>query len=175
MGTNRNGGTPDPIDEAGRERFPASDPPAHHLEGPALAVDKPLVAQCRPMLAVTDLARTIAFYTQKLGFACVGSFGDPPVWCDLMRDGVSLMFNAPPRESVERDVPRISRDYQVFYFNAPDVPSLHTLHKEFSRRGANPTEMRVTVYGMKEFEVRDPDAIWLWFGAPTDEAPTVKE
>jgi len=35
--------------------------------------------------------------------------------------------------------------------------------------------LRVTVYGMKEFEVRDPDDIWLWFGQPTDEPATVRE
>ena len=37
------------------------------------------------------------------------------------------------------------------------------------------SELRVTVHGMKEFEVRDPDDIWLWFGQPTDERATVRE
>ena len=48
----------------------------------------------RPMLAVTDLKRTMAFYCDKLGFKVEGTFGDPePVWCQLARDGVSIMFN----------------------------------------------------------------------------------
>jgi hypothetical protein len=82
------------------------------------------------------------------------------------------MFNAPPADDVRRDVPRSSRDYQIFYFNTPDAAALRD---ELAARGVAVSELRVTVYGMKEFEVRDPDGIWLWFGQPTDEAPTVKE
>jgi hypothetical protein len=37
------------------------------------------------------------------------------------------------------------------------------------------TDLRITVYGMKEFELRDPDGIWLWFGQGTSEPPTVRE
>lgn len=130
----------------------------------------PRLTSLRPMLAVRDLPTTIRFYVEKLGFNCNSLFGNPPVWCDLDRDGVSMMFNAPPRAEVERDVPRASKDYQIFYFNTPDVVALHA---ELRSRGVGVTELRVTVYGMKEFEVRDPDDYWLWFGQETDEPPTV--
>ena len=123
------------------------------------------------MLAVTDLQRTIAFY-QRLGFQCISTFGDPPVWCNLVRDDWEMMFNAPPRDSVIRDVPRSSKDYQIFYMNCDDVVALHA---EFKQKGLDLTDLRVTVYGMKEFELRDPDNYWLWFGQPTDEPPTVIE
>lgn len=126
----------------------------------------------RPMLAVSNLQRTIDFYCHKLGFRCNDTFGDPPVWCDLSRDGCSIMFNAPPSQDVSGDGSRRSRDHQIFYFNTPDVAALRD---EFVARGVPVTDLRVTVYGMKEFEVRDPDDIWLWFGAPTDDAPTVRE
>lgn len=130
------------------------------------------VTNIRPMLAVTDLPRTIAFYRDRLGFQCVGMFGHPPAWCEMVRDGRSMMFNAPPRDDVVRDVPRRSKDYQIQYLNADDVVSMHA---ELKSRGAPVTDLRVTVYGMKEFEVRDPDDYWLWFGQPTDEPPTVRE
>lgn len=131
-----------------------------------------LMETLRPMLAVSDLRRTIAFYCDKLGFRCGATFGDPPVWCDLSRDDISIMFNAPPADDVRRDVPKRSRDYQIFYVNTPDVVALRD---EFRSRGVAVSDLRVTVYGMKEFEVRDPDDIWLWFGQPTDEPPTVRE
>ena len=129
------------------------------------------ITSIRPMLAVTDLSRTIAFY-KKLGFQVGGTFGDPPVWCDLYRDGQSIMFNAPPSADVKRDVPRSSKDYQIFYFNADDVVALH---RELKAKGMAVTDLRVTVYGMKEFELRDPDNYWLWFGQETNEEPTVTE
>lgn len=125
----------------------------------------------RPMLAVTDLKATMDFYCRRLGFRCAGTFGEPePVWCELVRDDVAIMFNAPPREEVLRDVPRRSKDYQVFYFNPTDVAALHGAWRA---AGVPVTDLRVTVYGMKEFELRDPDGYWLWFGQPTDEPPTV--
>ncbi len=139
---------------------------------PPAPPNAPRLSSIRPMLAVTDLARTVRFYVEKLGFNCNSLFGNPPVWCDLDRDGQSIMFNAPPADAVRRDVPRKSKDYQVFYVNTTDVAALHA---EFKGRGVAVSELRVTVYGMKEFEVRDPDDYWLWFGQPTDEPPTVKE
>jgi catechol 2,3-dioxygenase-like lactoylglutathione lyase family enzyme len=126
----------------------------------------------RPMLAVTDLRRTIDFYCTKLGFTLGDTFGDPPVWCSLSRDGVEIMFNAPPPDDVRADVSPRSRDYQIFYVNSDDVVALR---EDLIRRGAPVSDVRVTIYGMKEFEVRDPDGIWLWFGQPTDEPPSVRE
>jgi catechol 2,3-dioxygenase-like lactoylglutathione lyase family enzyme len=141
---------------------------AEHLQEPILAMN---LLNLRPMLAVTDLRRTIEFYCGQLGFRCRETFGDPPVWCDLERDGAAIMFNMPPDERVRRDVPRASRDYSVFYCNVADVVALHA---EFATRGVPVSDLRVTVYGMREFEVRDPDGIWLWFGQPTDDPPTVR-
>lgn len=133
---------------------------------------RPRITDFRAMLAVRDLPGTVRFYVEKLGFNCCGLFGDPPVWAEVERDGVAVMLNAPPRARVEADVPRKSRDYQVYYFNADDVGALHA---EYRSRGVGVSDLRVTTYGMKEFEVRDPDDHWLWFGQPTDEPATVRE
>lgn len=160
---------PNPVDEAGRESFPASDPPAVHLEGP---VSHGRMSRLRPMLAVADLQRTMLFYRERLGFTRAGTFGNPPVWAEMARDDIAIMFNAPPPDDVRRDVPARSRDDAIYYIDVPDVEALH---KELLDRGAEPTDLRVTVYGMKEFEVRDPDGIRLWFGQPTEEPPAATE
>lgn len=132
----------------------------------------PRLLHLRPMLAVTDLERTIAFY-KSLGFNCTGTFGSPrPVWAEMEREGVAIMFNTPPRDEVIRDVPRSSKDYQIFYINCADVPAQHA---QWKAAGIPVTDLRVTIYGMKEFEIRDPDGYWLWFGQPSDEPPTVQE
>jgi catechol 2,3-dioxygenase-like lactoylglutathione lyase family enzyme len=125
-----------------------------------------------PMLAVHDLERTIAFYCDELGFRCVGKFGDPkPVWCHLERDKVDLMFNCPPMAEMA-ELPRRAKDFQIFYFYPDDVVALHTAWKA---KGLPVTDLRVTTYGMKEFELRDPDDYWLWFGQGTSEPATVTE
>jgi catechol 2,3-dioxygenase-like lactoylglutathione lyase family enzyme len=128
--------------------------------------------QLTPMLSVTDLKRTMAFYCDELAFACTGKFGDPdPVWCHLQRDGVRLMFNQPPAAEMD-GLPRRAKDFQVFYFYPNDVAQLHAAWKT---KGLPVTDLRVTVYQMKEFELRDPDGYWLWFGQDTTEPPTVTE
>ena len=150
------------------------------------------LADLVPMLAVRDLKRTIEWYTTGLGFQLVNTFGDPPVWCCLKRDGVELFFNQPPASSFPPDWPghvaasghpphaeprqghptEQIRSLHIFYVH---VDNLNALHRELAARALTPTEIRVTGYGMKEFELRDPDGYWLWFGEDTDEAPTIKE
>lgn len=120
-----------------------------------------------PMLGVTDLKRTMAFYCDELGFRCIGTVGETdPVWCHLERDGVRLMFNRPPEMT---GLPRPVRDFQIFYAYTDDVAGLHAAWKA---KGLPVTDLRVTVYQMKEFELRDPDGYWLWFGESTTEPPT---
>lgn len=127
------------------------------------------LSKLRPMLAVKDLPGCVRFYVEKLGFTCTAMHGNPPVWAEVARDGVAIMLNAPPAADIARDVPASSRDYQVFYIDVEDVAALHTGLKA---RGVKVSNIRVAFYGMKEFEVRDPEGYWLWFGEPTDEPPT---
>ena len=125
-----------------------------------------------PMLSVADLRRTIAFYCDELGFRCAQSFGEPdPVWCYLKRDDVDLMFNQPPAAEMA-DLPLRAKDFQIYYFYPDDVAALHAAWKG---KGLPVTELRVTSYGMKEFELRDPDGYWLWFGQSSGELATVTD
>jgi uncharacterized glyoxalase superfamily protein PhnB len=125
-----------------------------------------------PMLSVSDLKRTMSFYGEQLGFDVLNSLGEPePKWCMLGRDSVKIMFNQPPREEMNT-LPRRAKDFQIFYFYPDDVVALHTAWKS---KGLSVGELRVTHYGMKEFELRDPDGYWLWFGQKTSDLPTVDD
>ena len=122
-----------------------------------------------PMLSVADLERTMTFYCGKLGFRVNNTFGKPkPVWCMLERAKVRLMFNQPPGIVIYPE----PKDRQIFYFYPDDIASLHT---EWRDAGLAVSDLRVTFYCMKEFELRDPDGYWLWFGESTSEPPTVRE
>lgn len=132
----------------------------------------PRIKDFRPMLACADLGVAVRFYVEKLGFNCNAMHGNPPVRAEVERDGTAIMLDAPPAESVRRDVSRCSRDDQVYYIDVEDVAALHA---EFRARGVNVTDLRVAFRGMNEFEVRDPEGHWLWFGEATDEPPTEQE
>ena len=130
-----------------------------------------------PMLAVADVERTIGFYCGMLGFTCVNTFGlvgygsPKPGWCHLKRDGVGLMFSSHLKDD-EPGVPPGEKSFQVYYFYPDDIRALHA---EWSAGGVPVTDLRVTGYGMREFEIRDPDGYWLWFGEDTKDPPTVRE
>lgn len=125
-----------------------------------------------PMLSVRDLQRSIAFYRDRLGFHVINTFGDPsPKWCMLGRDAIKLMLNEPPAAETDALSPQ-AKDFQVYYFYPEDVIALH---EAWARDGLPVTDLRVTGYGMKEFELRDPDNYWLWFGQETADPPTVHE
>jgi hypothetical protein len=57
----------------------------------------------------------------------------------------------------------------IYYFDPENVVDLHA---ELKRQAFQVSDLRVTLYGIKEFEVRDPDGHILWFGRETDEPPT---
>lgn len=69
-------------------------------------------------------------------------------------------------------LPLHARNFQVYYFYPDDVIALHAAWKDDHLAV---TDLRVTAYGMKEFELRDPDGYWLWFGQESSDPPTVHE
>ena len=70
------------------------------------------------------------------------------------------------------NLPRRAKDFQIFYFYPDDVRALHA---DWKAKGLAVTDLRVTGQGMREFELRDPDGYWLWFGQDTSDPPTVSE
>lgn len=118
-----------------------------------------------PKLSVSDLRRTMSFYGEQLGFEVLDSFGDPePRWSMLGRDDVRIMFNQPPQDELDA-LPLRAKDFQTFYFYPDDVAAL-------KNAGLLVSELRVTDYHMNEFELRDPDGYWLWFGQETSDPIT---
>jgi len=52
------------------------------------------IRQIAPQFFTTGMAATLEYYSHKLGFECVGTWGDPPIYAIVARDG-----SAPPATS----------------------------------------------------------------------------
>jgi catechol 2,3-dioxygenase-like lactoylglutathione lyase family enzyme len=129
----------------------------------------------RSMLNVDSIAETIAFYEGKLGFRCIGTWGedaDKPTWCQMQRDDVRLMFtHSEPHThddgEVHVDEPALGGS---LYINVDDTDALF---EEFK-----PTiegfewEPQTFPHGMREFALRDCNGFLLVFG---QEAPAEGE
>ena len=48
---------------------------------------RPMIRQVAPQFFTTDLRATLAYYSDKLGFECLGTWNDPPVYAIVARDG----------------------------------------------------------------------------------------
>ena len=55
--------------------------PVHLTHGPS-----DMIRQIAPLFFSTDIPRTLAYYKDKLGFECLGTWRDPPVYAIVARD-----------------------------------------------------------------------------------------
>jgi catechol 2,3-dioxygenase-like lactoylglutathione lyase family enzyme len=115
-----------------------------------------------PVLQVSDLARSIAYYRKQLGFDL--EFEYEGFYASVLRDGcrVHLNCSTPPE-----------RDQQAFeaagHLDACfGVTDAQALASELAATGADiSVNLRVMPYG-KEFYVRDPDGYILGFVQPNE-------
>lgn len=111
-----------------------------------------------PMLQTSDMERTIAWYSDVLGFHCVSRMGNG--WCHLKQDGVSLMF-------MRNDHLGSPHATATQYIHVNDVLALWERLKDRVTAEWGPEDMS---YGMREFAIKDPDGYLLSFGQPLSRA-----
>ena len=126
------------------------------MKGGSETVSEPKLQRATPVLRSGDYIRSRTFYTDILGFKVMEEGGDPPRFGIFRRDGAVLFVDSwqgPPADSAAG---------WVAYIHVDDVVALRAQLVERGVEG--PTEVRVTTYGMREFELRDPDGNLLCFG-----------
>ena len=113
-----------------------------------------------PVLKSEDYSRSRAFYVDVLGFGIAEEGGDPPRF-GIFERGRSVLF-----VDAWHGAPQPVAGTWDAYIHVTD---LEALHAEFEARGAPITRpIEDTVYGMREFEVTDPDGNVLCFGEDAD-------
>jgi catechol 2,3-dioxygenase-like lactoylglutathione lyase family enzyme len=114
-------------------------------------------ARSIPILASLDLAETLQFYREQLGFEGQ-TFGDYAI---LRRDAMELHF------WLAQD--RIHPEHTACYIRGGQVPALHA---EFAARGVpRLSAFEVRPWGMREFHLIDPHGNLLRFGCAPQESP----
>ncbi len=114
-----------------------------------------------PVLLVSDLDRAVAYYRDRLGFACE-VYGDPPDFATASRDEATILL-ALCGDS-ERIIPnwRIVDNVWNAFIRVDDVEAIYA---EVQERGAG---IDYTIYnapsGFREFGVQDPDGHDIAFG-----------
>ena len=126
----------------------------------------PAFRRVTPRLPVPDLARTVAFYTDLLGFAVDVSWPEdgPATFCTLQRDDISLGFFV-----ADEQRPTVVVGTGELYLETTGVRELHAA---LAGRVAVEWGPEVYFYGRREFAVRDPAGYLVIVTEPTDDPPT---
>jgi predicted enzyme related to lactoylglutathione lyase len=118
------------------------------------------------VLLVADIERSVAYYRDRLGFACE-VYGDPPDFIVATRDEVKiLMAHCEEPERIVANWRIVPNVWNVFI----RVDDVEAIYEEVQRRGA---EIDYTLYnapsGFREFGVQDPDGHDIAIGQPIED------
>ena len=120
-----------------------------------------MIRQIAPQFFTTDMAATLAYYNDKLGFECISTWQDPPVYAIVARDEHAIHFRCadPPAPNPDKYADELLDAYLF-------VEDADALHAEYAARGATFTrELGNTPWDSREFVVKDCDGRLLAFGA----------
>ncbi|MBF2076265.1 MAG: VOC family protein [Synechococcales cyanobacterium C42_A2020_086] len=115
-----------------------------------------------PMVGVSDVARSIAFYQNVLNLQVVNTYESEGqlIWVYLKADQAELMLALREAAAVER----LDRDVILYFY--PD--NIEMLHARLRYKGYEVSDLGITFYGMQEFRLTDPDGYELCFGQAVD-------
>ena len=113
-----------------------------------------------PQFFTIDLPATLAYYKDKLGFECMGTWQDPPVYAIVARDQHAIHFRCaePPRANPDKYSDELLDAYLF-------VEDADTLYAEYAAKAVEFTrKLGDTPWQSREFVVKDCDGRLLAFG-----------
>jgi uncharacterized glyoxalase superfamily protein PhnB len=118
-----------------------------------------MIRQIVPLFFTTDIPGTLAYYKDKLGFACVGTWHHPPVYAIVARDDRAIHFRCAEPPTANPD--KYADELLDAYFNVEDAD---VLHAEFAAKGVEfARELGDTPWGSRGFVVKDCNGRLLAF------------
>jgi uncharacterized glyoxalase superfamily protein PhnB len=120
-----------------------------------------MIRQIAPQFFTTNIPATLAYYNEKLGFRCLGTWQDPPVYAIVARDQQAIHFRCaePPAANPDKYSDELLDAYLY-------VENADALYAEYAARGVQFTRGLANMpWNSREFVVKDCDGRLLAFGA----------
>jgi catechol 2,3-dioxygenase-like lactoylglutathione lyase family enzyme len=120
----------------------------------------PTLVAAEPQLYVRDVVTSCAFYAGMLGFSVAFTYGEPPSYAQVVRDGVRLNL----RHVDEPVVDPARRDAEQLLSASITLDDSAPLFLEYQQAGVEFAQpLRTEPWGARTFIVRDPDGNLLLF------------
>jgi len=120
-----------------------------------------MIRRIAPQFFTLDIPGTLKYYEAKLGFKCLGTWLDPPVYAIVARDQQAIHFRCaePPKANPDKYADELLDAYV-------SIEDADALYAEYADRGVEFTRgLANTPWNSREFVVKDCDGRLLAFGA----------
>ena len=129
---------------------------------PAKRTGEVIISAAFPQLFVADISRACAWFAATLGFETVFTYGEPPFYGQVKRDGARLNLRSIDRPVFDGDL----REREQLLSAYLPVEHVEQLFVEFERQGAGfHSTLKQQPWGTRDFVVRDPDGNLLCFAS----------
>jgi len=120
-----------------------------------------MIRRIAPQFFTMDIPCTVAYYEAKLGFKCLGTWQDPPVYDIVARDEQAIHFRCAEPPAANPD--KYSDELLDAYLLIEDADALYA---EYATRGVEfARELANTPWQSRGFVVKDRDGRLLAFEA----------
>ena len=127
-----------------------------------------VITAAEPQLFVADITSSCDFFVKTLGFAIVFTYGEPPFYAQIMRDGARLNLRC-VEQSVIDPVLRDREELLSASLTVASAEEIEQLSLEFQAAGATFFQtLTRQPWGASDFIVRDPDGNLLLFAGPAE-------
>jgi catechol 2,3-dioxygenase-like lactoylglutathione lyase family enzyme len=126
----------------------------------AHTLGKSTLLAAEPQLFVSDIAASCEFYTKKLGFAVAFSYGEPPFYAQVSRDGARLNLRSLDKPGFDPE----RRDQEQLLSASIALDDAQPLFLEYQTAGVTFAQpLRTEPWGARTFIVRDLDGNLILF------------
>jgi catechol 2,3-dioxygenase-like lactoylglutathione lyase family enzyme len=127
------------------------------------ALTRPMLHGAEPQLFIADMAASFAFYTEKLGFLVAYSWGTPPYYGQVMRDGARLNLRCLRLPFIDPQ----RREKEELLSASITVDDANALFREYEAAGVPFVQVLTPKpWGARDFIIRDPDGNLILFAGP---------
>jgi catechol 2,3-dioxygenase-like lactoylglutathione lyase family enzyme len=124
---------------------------------------KATIVSAEPQLFVTDIERSCEFFCKKLGFSLVFSYGSPPYYAQVGRDGARLNLRCVGGAVIDSMI-RDREELLSASMTVATADEIKLLFLEFQSAGVTFHQtLKRQPWGAKNFVVKDPDGNLLLF------------
>jgi catechol 2,3-dioxygenase-like lactoylglutathione lyase family enzyme len=128
---------------------------------------KAVLLAAEPQLFVADMLAAFEFYQKRLGFSLGFSYGNPPFYAQVARDGARLNLRHLDKPSLDPEI----RDREDLLSASVVLDDATPLFLEYQAAGVPfARTLRTEPWGARTFIVRDPDGNLLLFAGRCEQS-----